>query len=188
MNSVPVVKRGGKMNIGIDIDGVLTDYERQVIDYGSKMCAEENWSTNIDSSKYLEINKFNWNKEQAEKFCERYFIKYLTESPVRAFAPEVIEMLKKEGNNIYLITARYDGEMPKGYYGKMQSLTKAWLDKQNIKYDKIIFEREKLQPCVEHQIDVMIEDSPENIQNLSKHIKVIKFDCQYNKNIDSKKE
>ena len=29
----------------------------------------------------------------------------------------------------------------------------------------------------------MIEDSPNNIQNISKQIKVIKFDCQYNKQV-----
>ena len=173
------------MNIGIDIDGVLTNYERQVVDFGSKMCIEEKWPINIDVSKYLEINKFNWNKEQTMKFWDRYFIKYLTEAPVRAFAPEMIEKLRQEGNKIYLITARTDDEMPQGHYGEMQYLTKEWLKKQNIKYDEIIFKREKLQPCIENKIDIMIEDSPENIENLSKQIKVIKFDCQYNNDINN---
>ena len=31
----------------------------------------------------------------------------------------------------------------------------------------------------------MIEDSPTNIQNISSKIKVIKFDCQYNKNVNN---
>ena len=30
------------MNIGVDIDGVLTDMERMAIDYGTKMCVEKN--------------------------------------------------------------------------------------------------------------------------------------------------
>lgn len=173
------------MNIGIDIDGVLTNYERDAIDYGTKMSVEEKWPIDIDVSKYLEVNAFKWDKEQAQKFVDKYFVRYLTETPVRAFAPEVIEKLKQEGNKIYLITARHDEEMPQEYYGKIQDLTKQWLKNQNIKYDEIIFKKEKLQPCIENNIDVMIEDSPENIEKLSKKIKVIKFDCQYNKHINN---
>ena len=73
--------------------------------------------------------------------------------------------------------------MPPEHYGEMQELTKQWLKKQNIQYDKLIFAKneEKLQQCLENNIDVMIEDCPNNIQNISKKIKVIKFDCQYNK-------
>jgi len=40
-----------------------------------------------------------------------------------------------------------------------------------------------MQPCIENKIDVMIEDSPSNIEELSNEIKVIKFDCQYNKDV-----
>mgnify|MGYP003291677069 CR=1 FL=1 len=173
------------MNIGIDIDGVLTNYERDAIDYGTKMSVEEKWPIDIDVSKYLEINAFKWNKEQAQKFVDKYFVKYLKETPVRAFAPEVIERLKHEGNKIYLITARHDEEMPQEYYGEIQDLTKQWLKKQNIKYDEIIFKKNKLQPCIENKIDIMIEDSPQNIEDLSKQIKVIKFDCQYNKDVNN---
>ena len=34
---------GEKMNIGIDIDGVLVDLEKFSTDYGTKMCIEEGW-------------------------------------------------------------------------------------------------------------------------------------------------
>jgi len=173
------------MNIGIDIDGVLTDFERQVLDYGIKTCVEEKWPINVDVNSYLEVDAFNWNDEQAQKFWSKYMIKYLTESPVRTFASEVIERLKNEGNKIVLITARHDDEMPKEHYGKMQPLTKKWLNANNIKYDEIIFEQEKVQPCIDNNIDIMIEDSPKNIQELSNKIKVIKFDCQYNKDINN---
>lgn len=174
------------MNIGIDIDGVLTDFERYVIDYGTKMCVEENWTLNMDVSQYLDINVFDWDNNQAEIFRDKYFVKYLTESPVRIFAPEIIIKLKEEGNKIYLITARDDDEMPDEHYGKIQSITREWLKKQSIIYDELIFKKEKLQPCIENNIDVMIEDSPENIERLSKKIKVIKFDCRYNNDIENK--
>lgn len=173
------------MNIGIDIDGVLTNYEREQLDYATKICVDEGWPLEIDITKYHEKNAFKWNQEQANKFWNKYIVEYFKETPVRKFAPEVIEKLKQEGHKIILITARDDYGMPQEYLGEEQEITKEWLKRNNIKYDKIIFETEKLQPCKENQIDVMIEDSPENIEELSKKMKVIKFDCQYNRNVNN---
>ena len=93
--------------------------------------------------------------------------------------------LRKEENKIYIITARDESGMPEEYYGKMQQLTKEWLNKHEIEYDKLIFakDKEKLQKCIENNVEIMIEDSPNNIKDISTKIKVIKFDCQYNKNV-----
>lgn len=175
------------MNIGIDIDGVLTDYERGAINLGTKMCVEENWPININLNGYWDTQMFNWNDSQAKKFWGRYFIKYITESPVREFAPEIISKLKQEGDKIYLITARNEEELEDKHYGTMKQLTKEWLELHNIKYEKLIFveDKEKLPQCIENDVTVMIEDSPSNIKNISKQIKVIKFDCQYNKEVSN---
>ena len=61
------------------------------------------------------------------------------------------------------------------------------LKKHRINYKKLIFSKdeEKIQHCVENNIDIMIEDSPKNIEDISSKIKVIKFDCQYNKDISN---
>ena len=56
------------MNIGVDIDGVLTDLERMALDFGTKMCVEENIPIELNLSKYWEIEKYNWTKEQEELF------------------------------------------------------------------------------------------------------------------------
>ena len=173
------------MNIGIDIDGVLTDLERETIDFGTKMCIEENWPITIDLSKYWEVEAFGWTSEQADKFWNKYLVEYVTQSPARRFAKEIISKLREEGNNIYIITARDENGMPPEYYGKMQELTIKWLKEQEIEYNELIFtsDNEKVQKCIENKIDVMIEDSPRNIEDIAKKVKVIKFDCQYNKNV-----
>lgn len=175
------------MNIGIDIDGVLTNFERELLDYATKMCVEENWPIKIKLDEYDEEKGFGWNEEQAMKFWDRYLIKYFSETPVRTFAPEVIEKLRQEGDNIYIITARNNYGMPIEYYGQEQEITKKWLDSNNIKYEKLIFAKDadKIKKCIENEVDVMIEDSPSNIENMSKQIKVIKFDCQYNKEVNN---
>ncbi len=174
------------MNIGVDIDGVLTDMERMAIDYGTKMCVEKNIPIKLDLNKYWEIEKYNWSAEQEEMFWNQNLIPYVIESEARAFAAQILEKLQDDGNQIFIITARNESGMPKEYYGKMQPLTLEWLEKQNIKYRKIIFteDSQKLQKCIENNVDVMIEDSPINIKNISSKIKVIKFDCQYNKDIN----
>ena len=174
------------MNIGIDIDGVLTDLEKAIIDFGTKMSVEEKWPIKIDVSKYWEVEALEWTQEQADKFWNKYLVEYVVESKPRMFSEEIIEMLKKEENNIYIITARNEYGMPPEYYGKMQELTREWLKNQDIKYDKLIFARdsEKLHQCIENNVEIMIEDSPNKIEDISKKIKVIKFDCQYNKQVN----
>ena len=61
-----------KLNIGIDIDGVLTDMEREVTDYATKMCVEEGLPIEVDVSKYYETDSFNWTQEQSDRFWNKY--------------------------------------------------------------------------------------------------------------------
>ena len=176
------------MNIGIDIDGVLTDMEREITDYATKMCVEEQIPIKVDSTQYYESDSFDWNQEQVDKFWYKYLVPYVKEANSRKYAKEIIQELRKEENKIYIITARDESGMPEEYYGKMQQLTKEWLNKHEIEYDKLIFakDKEKLQKCIENNVEIMIEDSPNNIKDISTKIKVIKFDCQYNKNVQNK--
>ena len=176
------------MNIGIDIDGVLTDMERDIIDYATRMCVEDKIQIKVDVSKYYETDTFDWTPEQSDRFWNKYLVPYVVETNARKYSKEIIEKLRQEENKIYIITARDESGLPEEYYGKMQQLTKEWLNKNEIEYDKLIFakDKDKLQKCIENNIDIMIEDSPDNIQNISTKIKVIKFDCQYNKQVAGK--
>ena len=176
------------MNIGIDIDGVLTNLEDFMINYGTKFCIEENIPIQVTEIKYSEIETFNWTDEQSEKFWNKYLAQYVIESKTREFAQEVLKQLQEEGNKIYLITARNEYGLPPEYYGKMQELTKKWLEENNIKYEKLLFvkDEEKLAQCLENKVDMMIEDSPNNIINISKQVPVIKYNCQYNEKIEGK--
>ncbi|MNI80897.1 5' nucleotidase, deoxy (Pyrimidine), cytosolic type C protein (NT5C) [compost metagenome] len=57
----------------------------------------------------------------------------------------------------------------------------SWLKLNDIYYDKLIFSPEdKLDICINHNIDIMIEDSPNNINTLSTKIPVICFNANYN--------
>lgn len=174
------------MRIGIDVDGVIQDIERFTIDYGTKYCYDNNIDFKIDENKYYDTELLGISQENAEKFWNRYLVNYVKEYEPRAFAKEVIDILKND-NEIYIITSRDEYGMPKEEYGHMQELTKKWFKKNNIYYDKLIFSPDnKVQICKENNIDIMIEDWDKNIRELSEaDINVFCFDNSYNrKNVD----
>ena len=111
----------------------------------------------------------------------------MTSYKPRDFAVEVIKKLKENNNNIYIITARNEYGLPDDEEGNMQKLTKEWIEKNKIYYDELIFTSEdKRKVCKENKIDIMIEDSPTNVKELSEIIKVFCYDNPYNRGIEGK--
>lgn len=169
------------MRVGIDIDGVLTNIERFILDYGSKYCLENNIPLKIKEGIYDEQETFGWTEEQTIKFWNEYIIYYATEYPAREFASEVIKKLKEDGHEIYLLTARNNYGVPSAFLNKMPEIVPQWLKENDIIYDKIIYtEGSKLPYCVGNYIDVMVEDKPENIIDVATKIPVINFVSFYN--------
>lgn len=118
----------------------------------------------------------------AEDFWEKYFIDYCVNEPARKFSDEVTHKLKEDGNEIYIITARYLTEKQDEIGIEIREIVKNWLKKYNIYYDKLIFSPDdKLEICQENKIDLMIEDRPKNILDLSKIMPVICFNAGYNR-------
>lgn len=174
------------MKIGIDIDGVIADITRFIIDYGSKYCYKNHIPYTIKEDEYDEAKALGITNEQAEKFWNTYLVYYATKYPVRDFAKDVIKTLR-QNHEIYIITARNEYGLPQEAYGKMQSMVKQWLQDNEIEYDKLIFtEGSKLPYCLENKVDIMIEDSPSNIVDISSQIPVLCFDNPYNKEIERK--
>ena len=172
------------MRVGIDIDGVLTNIERFIIDYGSKFCFENNIPLKIKEGIYDEQETFGWTEEQTIKFWNEYIIYYATKYPAREFAAEIIRKLKEEGHEIYLLTARNNYGVPAEYFNKMPEIVPQWLKENDIIYDKIIYtEGSKLPYCVGNYIDVMVEDKPENIIDVATKIPVINFVSFYNSKV-----
>lgn len=163
------------MRIGIDIDGVITNLEVFELEYASKFIKKTGIGIMNDLSKYSVKEAFHWNEEEEDEFWE-WCIQEFVENKPRTFASEVINKLKEE-NEIYIITARTLKELD-----NMQEVTKKFLQKYNINYDKIIFaDEDKLQTCIEQGIDLMIEDKPSNVMKISTKIPVLCMDARYNR-------
>lgn len=172
------------MRIGIDIDGVLTNLEQFQLDYGSKFSYEIGKKEIINVDGYEIKDIFDVSNEEYDIFWDRYFLDYVINEPPRRFADEITNKLHEEGHEIYIITARYLTENDKKrLQNSITEVISNWLNKNNIYFDEIIFSPEdKLEICKNNNIELMIEDSPYNVNNLSKHnIQVICFNAGYNK-------
>lgn len=182
------------MNIGIDLDGVLTNYRQFAIEQGLKYCKENKKGKLINPDGYESTDIFDWDEKTDLDFWIKNIFIYARENPAIEGASENIKKLKADGHTIYIITARWlaSTEIDKNFSclneirQTMRTTVKEWLAKNNIIYDYIIFsEKDKSKYILENNIDVMIEDSPNNLKNLSKLTKMICYDWPYNQGIEN---
>ncbi len=175
------------MRIGIDIDGVLTDIEQYQLDVGSKFVFEKYHKEITHSNAYDIRNIFDMGQNLDNEFWKENLYEYATKEPARKYSSEIINKLKKEGNEIYIITARFLTDRDDEYGEKMRTIVINWLKEYNIYYDKIIFSpEEKLDICVENNIELMIEDCVNNINTISSKIPTICFNAGYNQECKGK--
>ena len=178
------------MNIGIDLDGVLTNYRQFAIEQGQKYCRENNKGKLENPEAYYMKDMYNWDEETDYDFWIKNIFLYAKENPAIQGASENIKKLKEDGHTIFIITARKfatpDDNCEQEIKEKMKKTVKEWLIKNKIEYDYVIFSKEdKSKNIIENDIDVMIEDSPNNLKNLSKLTKMICYDWPYNKGIEN---
>ncbi len=166
------------MRIGIDIDGVILDFERQMNVYAELydlLVLEKNGV--INKNKFSYLDKYDWTLEERQRFTDEYLIKGTLNCGLMPGVKESLEILSKE-NDIYAITAR----------GLINKETKRYVSKRliglDIKFDNIHFEvKDKLEKCKSLNIELMIEDNPEICEVLSKN----GIKCLYLRDINSPK-
>ncbi len=173
------------MNIGIDIDGVLTNDDEYMIDTITKYVFENNLE-GLKSPYEYEYEKVNWNQNILDDYRKKYFWSYCKNEPARKYASEVIKKLKDEGNKIYIITSRHF-TIENTKEGKTsRKIVKDWLKKNKIIYDELYFSVDKTKEIEKLKIDIMIEDNPETIPNFIKNTHIFCYDCRYNQKLDLK--
>lgn len=159
------------MRIGIDIDNTLTEIQDELnkaaydyaIKLGKNINSMENNMDDIKNNGDVYKKKFKFSYEEL-----KYFLQYIQEEITNKAIPrkgavEVINCLKNDGHEIYIITAR-DSE----FHNDPYLLSKNWLDKNNVYYDKLIVNaREKAPVCLEEKIDIFIDDQINNCIDVS---------------------
>lgn len=140
------------MRIGFDIDDVITDTSSSMKDYVMKYDKNGELTSNME-----DIMRGDASTPFIEQFFVDHFLSIAKSTKVKDHACEVMQNLFKNGNEIYLITAR--GEKRKIFHDT-EALTLAYLKEHGICYTDIIFNCiDKSKVCRDYGIDVMIDDS-----------------------------
>lgn len=170
------------MRIGVDIDNVLSNFNEVLLnDY---LNHDKSLRNNGIVNKDVYIRKmFDWSEEY-----EKEYYKNNIERLASFFEPindcsTYIKLLRKEGNKIYIISGRDNGE-----YSEPYNMTKNWLKKYDIEYDELILtnaynHQEKADICLKYNVDIMIDDSTNVCAKCTdSNIKSLLFNTEYNKN------
>lgn len=182
------------MRIAFDVDGVLNNIEKFQLVYGKEFFKEKYGMDVKNPNGYGIKEIFECTAEQEKEFWEKFTFKFNLSDLARDGAAATINQLKKEGNELFIITSRAktDENSPKGVV--MRFLLEHWLKQNNIGIpkDNIIYcplkdengkdisGIEKAKKCKELGIDLMVEDKIENIQALAHETDVICFNNRNN--------
>lgn len=160
------------MKIGIDIDGVILNSENEIrVKAELYDLLELKGKGVVYPSKILDCDRYDWRKEEIDAFREKYFIEASNDSYPLPGAKKVLEMLREEGHELIIITAR--GLSIKD----MKEAAEEKLKQYNLKFDKYYWRVEnKLDICKNENIDVMIDDMASTCKLTSKNkIKTLYF-------------
>ncbi len=173
------------MNIGIILDGVLTNLEQFQFDYGSKFYFEQEMQLkNPRGCTVQEIYHRHGNYARkgvrGKTFWEMYSKYYLSRIPPRPFASEVILKLHEHGHKIFLLCTRTYA-LHSLSEEEIIRLTKLWLIEHGIYFDFLIFsDIINVDLMKKYQISLLLDHHPESIFEISFHLPVVCFHAKYN--------
>lgn len=160
------------MKIGIDVDGVILDYEKELLMKAEIFDMEKcrgNGKVHLDA--YLAQDKYDWTENEKKQFIQENLAEISQNATIMAGAKYVLDKLKKMGHELIILSAR-------GIEG--DELINVATDKfcqANIQFDKYCWkEKNKLKVCQEEKIDIMIDDNSVTCQKMAEHeIKTLYF-------------
>ncbi len=168
------------MRIGIDIDNCISNFDddllKEYLKYDKQL---RNTGIINENPVYITIDMFDWSQEESDEFYHTNIQRIATNLKPLENAKRVIDKLKQDGNDIYIISARDNGE-----YVNPLEMTKDWLAKYEIYYDKLILTNRhgKGEVCRANHIDMMIEDSSKHCEDIENHgVKCLQMTTRYNK-------
>ena len=161
------------MNLGFDIDGVISDFVKTFIELVRKKYKLILEETNIychDLDLVLGISKEERNELIRETLKE--------DLRLNPGAKGTIEKLHLEGHKIFILTARPHD---------LVDVTKAWLKKKGIPYTKLIQLNEGEKHLTNVKLDLIVEDNLEDAIGLSQKVKnILVYDHPWNQTFNVK--
>lgn len=143
------------MRIAFDIDDTIAKFTDKMMQYAQIFDKQESKTKRgiIDYKNYITQGMYDWTDDEKERYLAEGIYKSIPLLRPINEAIGLIRALKKEGDEIYFVSARgYDG------YSRI-SQTKKWLKEHDIPYDKLIAgNQDKTEALKENKIDILIDD------------------------------
>ncbi len=159
------------MKIGVDLDGVIFDTEKEFRVYSELYdMLELKRNSKIDNKALRFQERFNWTEEETMEFLKKYHNQIVIEASYLPGAKRILKRLKEEGHELIIITARG------GINKAMIPITEGRLKQEEMDiFNKYYWATEnKEQICKKEKIDIMIDDFDKNCHKISQEkIKVI---------------
>ena len=172
------------MNIGIDIDNVISNFNEVLKEEFLKHDKELRNTGIVNPNLYVTQGMFDWSEDEIWGFYLENIERIAKSLEVKPGAKEYIDKLKEDGNRIVIITGRDNGD-----YTDPWNVTENWLKQKEIKYDRLIItdayknnKHAKTEKCFENNIDIMIDDSIHNCMDcIENNITTLLMDTPYNR-------
>lgn len=171
------------MKIGIDIDNVISNFSEELLnEYMLHDKKLNNTGIINENAKFVRFGMFDWTEDEEKEFYQTNIERIAKNLKTIKDSKLIIDKLKEDGNEIYIITGRDNGEYP-----NPREMTINWLKENDIYYDKLILtdtydDHAKTLECLKYGIEIMIDDSPRILSDVKKSgIRTLLFDSRFNK-------
>lgn len=158
------------MKIGLDIDGVIFDSENEIRIQAELDDLLKYKRNGVDHpEEFWEKDRYNWTEKQLIEFRSN-MKEILERSHLMPGAKRILDILKKEGHELIVITAR-------GIVGPSIEECIEQFKKYDLEFDKCYWKvDDKVEVCKKEKIDLMIDDSPIHCKRLVENkIKTLYF-------------
>ena len=151
------------MRIGLDIDGIILDFERTMRTYAELYDLLILRKKGVkDSNQFDYLKRYDWTDDEKKNFINNYLV-YATinSTPLIPLVKEMLELFQLEGHEFLFITAR--GLLKKETKeAVIQVFQRNGIPTSNIYWGV----KDKVFKCQELGIDLMIEDNPSTCKSL----------------------
>lgn len=153
------------MHIGIDIDGVILDFEKTMRTYAELY---DLFWLNKDGvsfpNQFSYLKRYNWTEKETEKFINDFLIHGTAQTPFLACCLPCLQILKSLNFKTSIITAR--GSLKKETVNVVNSI----FEQNDVFVDNIYWSIvDKVKCCKESNVDIMVEDNPDICLMLAKN-------------------
>ena len=163
-----------KLVIGIDIDGVIADFQPVLMGLASEYVPISEEDKHIYKVKDTEHGDADLEHKVREEALTKGLV---ADAPTISGAVEKINGWYDSGHKIVILTAREE---------HWRDQTEEWLENIDLKHHELILDEDKGPRAVKEGIDIMIDDKPANIEDLQEHgVNAYVFDRPWNQDVDA---